>query len=416
MQRSVTPSEVKGEIWVPSSKSMTQRAIAAALLSKGQSIILNPSYCNDSLSALSIAHSLGATIDKHNNKVIISGCGKLKEKKLNCGESGLAVRMFSPVAALFSSEIAMTGDGSLSKRPMNMIEEALVQLGAGCNTTNGFLPIIIHGPLKGGFCEIDGSVSSQLLTGLLMALPLAENDSEIRVHNLKSKPYIDMTIQLLEVFGIQVQNTGYNLFNIPANQKYQAQTYEVEGDWSNGAFLLVAGATNGYLKVVGLHTDSKQSDVAILQALEKAGATMIIGPDFIDISKSSLKAFSFDATECPDLFPPLVTLASYCQGQTVIKGVSRLKFKESDRAAALQKEFGKMNIKIEIEDDLMFITGGVVKGSQLDSHNDHRIAMAVTIAALGVVGKVVINDAECVAKSYPDFFNDIKLIGGNIDE
>jgi 3-phosphoshikimate 1-carboxyvinyltransferase len=401
---------------VPSSKSMTQRAIAAALLSDGQSIIINPSYCNDSLSALNIAHGLGAIVERYTDKVIISGSVKLKDTILNCGESGLAIRMFSPIAALFPSEIEMVGEKSLMKRPMNMIEEALLQLGASCKTTDGFLPIIIKGPLKGGYCEIDGSVSSQLLTGLLMALPMADKDSVIQVNNLKSKPYIDMTIQLLESFGISIRNDGYSLFNIPSNQKYQAQNYEVEGDWSNGAFFLVAGATNGNLKVTGLHTDSKQSDVAILKALETSGANISIGTNTINISKSSLRAFKFDATECPDLFPPLVTLASYCEGISIIKGVSRLKFKESDRATTLQKEFGKMNIKIELENDFMYIRGGVVKGSEIDSHNDHRIAMAAAIASLGAESKVVINDSECVAKSYPEFFNDLSLIGGVVNE
>lgn len=416
MQKSVEPSEVKGDIRVPSSKSMTQRAIAAALLSNDHTIIKNPSYCNDSLSALEIAHNLGATVVRHPDRLIITGGGKLKSTKLNCGESGLAIRMFSPVAALYSLDIEMTGSGSLAKRPMNMIEEALVQLGATCKTTDGFLPITIRGPLRGGNCEIDGSVSSQLLTGLLMALPLANKDSVVQVHNLKSKPYIDMTLQILDTFGIQIKNTIYSVFNIPGNQKYQAQSYEVEGDWSNGAFILVAGAINGNLNVRGLHTDSSQSDIAIINALEKAGANMTIGSDSIEISKSLLKAFTFDATECPDLFPPLVALAAYCSGTTSIKGVSRLKFKESDRASALQKEFAKMNIKIEIEDDLMFIAGGSPAGSDIDSHNDHRIAMAATIVSLGATGRVTINGAECVAKSYPDFFSDIKQIGGIINE
>lgn len=415
MDRSVSPSTLKGYIKVPSSKSMTQRAVAAALLSVGQSIIHNPSYCNDSLSALNIAEGLGAIIDRQTDKVIIEGGGKFKKTILDCGESGLAIRMFSPIAALNPVEITMVGIGSLTKRPMNMIEEALIQLGAVCKTNNNLLPIVIHGPLKGGYCEIDGSVSSQLLTGLLMALPLADKDSDIKVSNLKSRPYIDMTIQLMSAFGVMIQNMDYSRFHIPGNQKYQACTYEVEGDWSNGAFLLVAGAINGNLKVQGLRTDSKQSDIAILSALKRSGALMKIGSSLIDISKSSLKAFEFDATECPDLFPPLVTLASYATGTAVIKGVTRLLFKESNRAIALQEEFRKMNIKVEIKEDLMFVTGGVVKGAYVDSHDDHRIAMAVAIASLGSANKVIIKDSQCVAKSYPDFFDNLKQLGATID-
>jgi len=340
----------------------------------------------------------------------------LKESKLNCGESGLAIRMFSPIAALFPAEITMVGANSLKKRPMRMIEEALNQLGVKCTSTDGFLPLTIQGPISGGYCEIDGSVSSQLLTGLLMALPLASGDSEIKVNNLKSKPYIDMTIQILKSFGISIKNTGYNLFHIPGNQKYVPGNYTVEGDWSGAAFLLAAGAINGELTIKGIRSGSKQSDMAVVSALQMAGAHMTIKDNQIEISKSELKAFEFDATECPDLFPPLVALAAYCEGVSSIKGVSRLIYKESDRAKALSQEFSKMNIKIEIKDDVMFITGGEVKGAHVESHEDHRIAMALSIAALGATGNVYIRDSQCIGKSYPEFYNDIRNLGAVVHE
>ena len=416
MERSVNPSEVKGQIKAPSSKSMTQRAIAAGLLADGQTTIFNPSYCDDSLAAMSIACGLGARLDPKPNELIIQGARVLKEEKLNCGESGLAIRMFSPIAALYPAEITLVGSNSLKKRPMGMIEEALNQLGVRSSSTGGFLPLTIQGPIRGGRCEIDGSVSSQLLTGLLMALPLAERDSVIKVRNLKSRPYIDMTIQLLSAFGIRVDYSGYDLFTIPGKQEYTPRKYTVESDWSGGAFLLVAGAINGNLHVQGLHTESKQSDMAVLSALEQAGASMKIGPDQIDISKSQLKAFEFDATESPDLFPPLVALAAYSSGISTIKGVSRLIYKESDRAAALKEEFGKMSIGIEISGDLMKITGGQPKGGRVESHDDHRIAMAVAVAALGATGRVSIRDSQCVAKSYPGFFDDIRHLGATVIE
>ncbi|MCX6327041.1 MAG: 3-phosphoshikimate 1-carboxyvinyltransferase [Bacteroidia bacterium] len=416
MERYVEPSKIKGQLKTPSSKSMTQRAIAAALLADGQSIIHNPSYCDDSLAAMSIACGLGARVEPQANELKIIGSVVLKEPKLNCGESGLAIRMFSPIAALYPAEITMVGANSLKKRPMFMIEEALNQLGVKCTSSGGFLPLIIQGPILGGHCEIDGSMSSQLLTGLLMALPLASKDSEIKVNNLKSKPYIDMTIQILKSFGITIQNKGYNLFHIQGNQKYIPHNYTVEGDWSSGAFLLVAGAVNGHLNIHGLRTDSMQSDMAIIQALEQAGAQMKISENQIEISKSKLKAFEFDATESPDLFPPLVALASYCDGVSNIKGVSRLIYKESDRAATLKEEFGKMNIKIEIKDDLMSVTGGRPQGARVESHNDHRIAMAVTVAALGATGRVYIRDSQCVAKSYPGFYNDLRNLGVVVHE
>jgi len=416
MERYLEPSAIKGSVNAPSSKSMTQRAIAAALLADGESIIHNPSYCDDSLAAMSIAVGLGARVEPQANELKINGSAILKEPKLNCGESGLAIRMFSPIAALYPSEITMVGANSLKKRPMFMIEEALNQLGVRCTSSAGFLPLTIQGPLAGGRCEIDGSVSSQLLTGLLMALPLAAKDSEIIVNNLKSRPYIDMTIQILKSFGISIENSDYKLFVIRGNQKYIPHSYTVEGDWSGGAFLLVAGAINGHLYVKGLRNDSMQSDMAIIKALKQAGAHIIIGEDQIEVTKSELKSFEFDATESPDLFPPLVALASYCEGITAIKGVSRLIFKESDRAKTLKEEFGKMNVKIEIKDDMMYVTGSRPLGGKVESHDDHRIAMAVAVAALGAKANVYIRDSQCVAKSYPCFFDDLRQLGAIVHE
>ena len=416
MERCLEPSAIKGTLKAPASKSMTQRVIAAALLADGQSIIHNPSYCDDSLAAMSIAVGLGARVEPQVNELKINGSAVLKEPKLNCGESGLAIRMFSPIAALYPAEIKMVGANSLKKRPMFMIEEALNQLGVKCTSSGGFIPLTIEGPIVGGYCEIDGSVSSQLLTGLLMALPLAAGNSEIRVNNLKSKPYIDMTIQILKSFGISVENRDYSLFRIQGNQKYIPQSYTVEGDWSGGAFLLVAGAINGQLCVRGLRSDSMQSDKLIVNALENAGAHIISGENQIEITRSELKAFEFDATESPDLFPPLVALASYCEGISTIKGVSRLIYKESDGAKALQEEFSKMGIKIEINDDLMFVIGGKPQGARVESHDDHRIAMAIAVASLGATAKVSIRDSQCVAKSYPGFFDDLRRVGAVVHE
>ena len=414
MERTVAPSKVRGSVRAPASKSMTQRAIAAALLAAGESTIVNPSYCDDSLAAMTIAAGLGARVHPGTDEMKITGGRILKEHKLNCGESGLAVRMFSPIAALWPEEIVMTGAGSLKKRPLAMIEEALHQFNVGCTSTNGYLPLTIKGPLKGGECEIDGSISSQLLTGLLMALPVARKNSVIRVNDLKSRPYIDMTLQVLDKFGIQANNDNYSKFVIPGNQEYKPVRYEVESDWSGGAFLLVAGAIAGEVTVTGLRTDSRQSDRTILTALDKAGARLKISEDKITVSASVLEAFEFDATESPDLFPPLVVLASYCNGITGIKGAGRLIHKESNRAAALVEEFGKLGIKIEVSDDYLIITGGMVNGGKVNSHEDHRIAMALATAALGAGDKVAIRDSHCIGKSYPVFFDDLRKIGASV--
>jgi len=412
----IVPSEIRGTVEAPPSKSMTQRAIAAALLAAGESIIINPSDCDDSLAAISIATALGAQVINEAGRLIISGSGELKKRHLNCGESGLAIRMFSPVAALNDAEITLTGSGSLTRRPLSMIEEALGQLGVECKSREGFLPLKIKGPLKGGTCKIDGSLSSQLLTGLLMALPVAKADSVIIVNNLKSKPYIDMTLQVLESFGIRIERSDYSRFSVPGNQIYRPKKFTVEGDWSGGAFLLVAGAINGEITVEGLRPDSRQSDKAILNVLDSAGARTTIMENSIGVKRSKLRPFFFDATESPDLFPPLVALAAYCSGISTIKGVSRLFHKESNRATALVNEFSRINIRIETDDDEMRITGGRVNGGEIDPHGDHRIAMAAAVTALGSSGKILIRNSGCVAKSYPAFYEHLRHLGTMIYE
>ena len=332
MQKTLYPSEISGIVTAPPSKSMTQRAIAAALLSKGTTTLLNPSFCNDSLAALDIAEKLGADILKEENEITMSGGFLIRNQQLDCGESGLAMRMFAPVAALHNQAITFTGKGSLLNRPVGMIGEALTQLGVKFQSDKGLLPFDIQGPVKGGKAIIDGSVSSQLLTGLLMALPLAENNSEINVTNLKSKPYIDMTIDLLSDFGIDIENNVYKSFRVAGHQQYLAAEYTIEGDWSGSAFLLVAAAIAGNVKIKGLRTDSKQPDRAILDVLQQSGAICRYHQNEIVTLKSELNAFSFDATECPDLFPPLAVLAAYCTGTSKISGVNRLFYKESNRA------------------------------------------------------------------------------------
>ena len=412
MQKSIKPSVIKGEIASPVSKSMMQRAVAAALLADGTSILHNPSFCDDALASLDIATKLGAVIENKKTHVLIKGGFKPINDQIHCNESGLSMRMFSPIAAIHSSKINITGHGSLLKRPVNMIEEALKQMDVEIISSNGFLPFSVKGPLKGGNAQIDGSISSQLLTGLLMALPVVETDSVLTVNNLKSKPYIDMTIQLLSDFNINIlnKNNNYETFIIQGKQKYKACDYTVEGDWSGASFLLVAAALNGNIKVTSLQKKSFQSDKEIINALEMTGATVIHEKDFTEVHKNQLNAFSFDATECPDLFPPLVALAAHCKGITRIKGAERLKHKESDRATVLKNEFAKLGIEIIINGNEMIIHGGKVHGGNINSHNDHRIAMAGAVAALCAESPVIIDDVECVSKSYPEFFEDLNSV------
>jgi 3-phosphoshikimate 1-carboxyvinyltransferase len=416
----IQPSNINGIITAPTSKSSMQRACAAALLHNGQTIINNPGKSNDDLAALDIIQKLGAAVEINDEKLIINNDNsQLVSNDINCGESGLSIRMFTPIAALNNRQIVINGTGSLLKRPMDFFDEIFPQLGIEVESNKGMLPIKIKGPLQPRDITIDGSLSSQFLTGLLFAFAKAATQAvTITVTNLKSKPYIDLTLQVMNHFGYRVENNNYESFTIkPGNQlTNQPINYTVEGDWSGAAFLLVAGAVAGNIIVKGLDVFSTQADKAILQALIDCGANISIEEKQIIISTPlSLKPFHFNATDCPDLFPPLVALAAYCNGTTVIEGVSRLAHKESNRALTLQQEFAKMGVEITLQDDLMMVKGGEdLKGATVHSHHDHRIAMACAVAALKATGETVIEQAEAINKSYPDFYGHLKLLNAEV--
>jgi 3-phosphoshikimate 1-carboxyvinyltransferase len=319
--------------------------------------------------------------------------------------------MFTPIASLFTEEMELTGKGSLLKRPISMLENPLKMLGVKIESNNGFLPIKIKGPLLGGKAFVDGKISSQVLTGLLIALPKAKTDSYLIVENLQSIPYINMTIEIMKHFGVEIKHSGYQEFFIKGNQNYQAIQYYVEGDWSGAAFHLVAAAINGKVTLNGLSFDSAQADKAILNAIELAGSSIKVEKNIISIQKKDLRSFEFDATQSPDLFPPLVILAAACNGISRIKGVNRLIHKESNRALVLQNEMKKIGIRIELKGDIMKISGGKISGGIIHSNNDHRIAMAGAIAGLISENPIEIEQAEAINKSYPGFFADFdKLV------
>jgi len=414
MKKYVYPSKISGTIAAPASKSVMQRAIAASLLANGESVLSHPSFCDDSAAAMRVAEGLGASVEKKSDAVIIRGGVNPSADTLNCGESGLCIRMFTPIAALTGKKIILTGEGSLLERPVSGIEGALEKLGVSVKSNNGLIPIEVSSMLKGGTAEIDGSMSSQFLTGLLMALPLAEKDSIIKVDNLKSREYIDITIDVLKKFGIKVENRGYNEFRIHGGQKYIPAKIDIEGDWSGAAFLLCAGAIAGSVSVTGLNPESCQPDRAIVTALRKSGAEVKTGKNSIDVKSGYLHGFEFDATGCPDLFPPLAALAFYCKGESVIWGAGRLKHKESDRGSAIISEFKKMGGLVNIDKDCMIIRGSALSGAVIDPHGDHRMAMACTVAAAGSSGMVEISNAECINKSYNEFYDNMEKLGAEI--
>lgn len=423
MIKTIHPSILSGSIYAAASKSSMQRACAAALLTNGETTLTNPGKSNDDLAAIDVIQKLGATVaEAENGKLVITSKGiSPREKEVNCGESGLGIRMFTPVASLSDQPVTLTGTGSLLTRPMDFFDEILPKLGVTVQSKNGKLPLYIQGPLKPADIAVDGSLSSQFLTGLLMAYGAAgANGVTITVKELKSKPYIDLTLQVMKHFGWEVTHENHERFhfNSSPNRKQNASiNYTVEGDWSGAAFLLVAGAIAGPIVVKGLDVFSTQADKAILKALMDCGCQLSIQPDQIEIGPMpSLRAFHFNANDCPDLFPPLVALAAYCDGTTAIEGVNRLTHKESNRALTLQEEFAKLGIEINLQDDLMLIKGGTgVKGAITHSRHDHRIAMACAVAALRANGPVKIEEAEAINKSYPDFYDHLRKLGAAVD-
>lgn len=412
MDRSVPCGRVQGSLTPPSSKSYAQRALAVSLLAQGPTVLRKLDFCQDTLSALGCIHTLGAEvieIDEHT--LSIGGGLSPRESTLHVGESGLASRLFTPIAALANRPLRIVGRGSLLERPMQMMIEPLKQLGVRVTDNHGYLPFEVCGPLRGGEAEVDGSVSSQFITGLLLALPMAATDTTLHVSKAVSTPYLDMTIDTAARFGVDIFHRDYAEFYIPGGQRYKGLDLTIEGDWSAAAMLLVAGAVAGEVCVENISALSKQADTAILDALARAGAEVIIEGDSITAKQRELHGFEFDATQCPDLFPALAALAATAEGETILYGTNRLTHKESNRAETIAEEFQKIGISIDIsEENVMRIRGGKIRATEVESHNDHRIAMALAVAALCSEGVIRIHGAECVAKSYPDFFEQLESI------
>ena len=431
---------------MPVSKSFAQRAIIAAALADGTSHLKGYTPCGDNEAALQVARNLGAEIEQDGNILTIKGIsaqlGSLDHETLHVGESGLLTRMMIPVMAqLGSRPVTFTGEKTLLGRPLTGAREIVEALGGKIQNDNETVqddspvrvPLTIEGPLKAGRAEISGKHGSQLISGLLMALPFAEKNSSLIVHEPKSIPYMFITLEVLKKFGIKVGNDMLGgpdflasdgdwslctemVFKVKGGQKYKAADIDLEGDWSAAANFLVAGAVFGKVVLHGLDTTSLQADLSIMDILMDAGASLSqLDGDKGDITvqRAPLKAFNVDASNCPDLFPIISVLAAFCQGTSRLAGVGRLANKESDRAKAILEMLISMGVKASVEGDEMVIEGhglaqrllggSLLKGGSYTSHHDHRMVMALKVAALGADGPIVIDDEECVAKSFPQF-------------
>jgi len=421
----VSPSTLTGEVTAPPSKSLSARFIAAAILADSPTMLHGISDCDDTNVALSIAAALGAEIELGSDSVRITPCSssipRPRSEELHAGESGLAARMFAPIAALSLDKLTLTGEGSLMNRPFKMVTNGLASLGV--NTTgDNTLPITIEGPLVGGEIDIDGSVSSQFLTGLLLALPYAEQDSKVVVHNLTSRPYIDMTLEVMRAFDLDFSHDtldSCDIFHIPAGQTSRSSPLSTDGDWSAASALLVLGGlcARPDLEIKGIRGVFTQADSAIKGAMLFAGYHILGTDDGLSLKKKRPRPINLDLSNSPDLFPVLCALAAFSNKPSRLSGANRLASKESDRASVLISEFAKAGVRIEREDDTLVIHPcKQTQACRIDPHGDHRIVMAAAILGCAGVADIEILDAECVAKSYPMFFDDLASIGGCVSE
>ena len=446
---------------MPVSKSFAQRAIIAAALADGVSHLKGYTPCGDNEAAIQVAQNLGAEVSVDGNVLTVRGIsaqlGALQHTEIHVGESGLLTRMLIPLMAQLSpEEVTFTGEKTLLGRPLTGAKEIMDAFGAAITSSvisseaekspaPVRVPLTVKGPLKAGRAEISGKHGSQLISGLLMALPFAERNSSLIVREPKSIPYMFITLEVLKKFGIKVGNDMLGgpdflasdgdwslctemVFKVKGGQKYKAADIDLEGDWSAAANFLVAGAIFGSLELQGLDTTSLQADLSVMDILMDAGASLsqLDGDKGnITVQRAPLKAFNVDASNCPDLFPVISVLAAFCQGTSRLAGVGRLANKESDRAKAIIEMLTQMGVQARIEGDVMVIEGhslaqrllshaipgevegsaapGLLRGGAYTSHHDHRMVMALKVAELGADSPITIDDEDCVAKSFPQF-------------
>jgi len=415
---------LEGEVWAPPSKAYTHRMLIAALLSNGTLRISNPLVSDDTEATLWAVKAFGAKAELREKCWTISGVDSLRTPKnpIECGESGATLRFMIPVAALAPGSSIFTFGSSLERRPIAPLLQSLKQLGteSSLQLKEGSSLVKIHGGgIRGDRTSIRGDISSQFISGLLFACPRAKLDTEIDVITpLESRSYVQMTMEILSKHGIAVSaSNDFTQLRIPSNQTYKPCDHEVPGDFSSAAFLLAAAAvTSSKVKVKNLDRHSIQGDRAILDILEQMGSKVRVGDEYVEVQgEQQLNAIDVDARDIPDLVPVCAVLACYSKGVSRIYNAKRLRYKESDRLASLHLELKKMGAEISMKEDELIIRGSCkMHGATINPHNDHRIAMACAVSALGASGETKIQNAECVNKSYPSFFDDLRLLGANI--
>lgn len=423
----IAPTKFNGKIHIPSSKSMGHREIICAGLAQGTSVIDNISMSKDIEATCRCLQALGVQIENVASRFAgrtalrVTGSGKLttSESGADCGESGSTLRFIIPLAALLGQPFTLTGHGRLVSRPLQAYYDIFDSQQLVYSTENGQLPLTVNGRLQPGHYQLPGDVSSQYVSGLLFALPLLEGDSVLEITSqLESASYVNLTLSCLAKYGIKIENEGHRLYKIPGRQKYQPQNSNVEGDWSQAAFWLVAGALGKQVSSTGLTADSLQGDRAVLNIMQRMGAKLTQEQDAVTAEQSTTAGCVIDAADCPDIIPVLTVLAAVSAGTTKIINAARLRIKECDRLAAMTSELNKLGAKITELPDGLIIEGcaqGLRGGAQVDAWNDHRIAMSLAVAASACNEPFTLTGAASVAKSYPEFWQDYLQAGGKME-
>ncbi|MCM1985580.1 3-phosphoshikimate 1-carboxyvinyltransferase [Methanococcoides seepicolus] len=422
MKVTVGRSGVHGEIFAPPSKSYTHRAITVAALSK-ESIIHRPLISADTQSTIKACEMLGAYIEKDGDKLLISGIDgepQTPDNVIDVGNSGTTLRFMTAVSALGQGTTVLTGDNSIRSRPNGPLLNVLNDLGVQSISTrgNGCAPIVVTGGLKGAIAKIDGSISSQFISALLLACPLTKNSTTLSIKGeLKSKPYIDVTLDILEKAGAEIYlEENHSLkFIIPGSQKYRLKEYTVPGDFSSASYLLAAAAmTDTKIKVNNLYP-SMQGDIAIIDILKEMGANIYWNKEegTVEVNGGKLHGITMDAGATPDLVPTVAVLGAVAEGETVITNAEHVRYKETDRLHAMAVELNKMGISTSEEKDKLTIKGGELKGADVHGWHDHRIVMSLTLAGM-IAGNTTIDNAEAIFISYPNFFDSMRSIGADV--
>ncbi len=399
----IVPKKLKGEVKIPPSKSMAHRAIICAALSKGVSKVTNIDYSDDIIATIKAMESLGTVFNKSDDALLVDGTNTftLKDSFIDCNESGSTLRFLVPISIVKENNVHIVGKGNLGKRPITTFYEIFDRQNIEYSYKDGELDLRIKGSLKNDTFKVKGNISSQFISGLLFSLPLIDGDSVIEITtDLESKSYIDLTLSCLKIFGIEIINENYERFIIKGNQEYKAKDYEVEGDYSQGAFFYCANFLGNDIDIKGLDENSLQGDKQCVDIIK-------------EFMVSDNKDVIIDANNCPDIIPVVTVAAALRKGNTSIINAGRLRIKECDRLAAICTELNKLGAKVTEHTDSISVTGvESFSGGNVCTYDDHRMAMALAIASTRATEELIIDNKKCVSKSYPSFWEDFKKLGG----